>query len=183
MFWLIGLLALFLGLTAVWSRRPRGVAPAPGEAAPPFALAGSDGQVHTLEESRGRHVVLAWFPKAFTAGCAAECRSLRTEGPDLRGFDADYYAVSVDRAETNGRFATSLGVDFPILADPTRETARAYGVIVTLEPVVAAMVGALVLGQALPPTALVAIACVTVAAVGVTLSDRRGAVIASPPAG
>jgi inner membrane transporter RhtA len=64
-----------------------------------------------------------------------------------------------------------------------RMTARAYGVIVTLEPVVAAVVGALVLGQALPPTALVAIGCVTVAAVGVTLSDRRGSVIASPPAG
>ena len=62
-----------------------------------------------------------------------------------------------------------------------RMTARAYGVIVTLEPVVAAMVGALVLGQALPPTAVVAIACVTVAAIGVTLSDRRGSVIALPP--
>ena len=64
-----------------------------------------------------------------------------------------------------------------------RMTARAYGVIVTLEPVVAAMVGALVLGQALPPMAVVAIACVTVAAIGVTISDRRGSVIASPPAG
>ncbi len=64
-----------------------------------------------------------------------------------------------------------------------RMTARAYGIIVTLEPVVAAMVGALVLGQALPPTALVAIGCVTAAAVGVTLSDRRGSVIASPPPG
>jgi inner membrane transporter RhtA len=62
-------------------------------------------------------------------------------------------------------------------------TARAYGVIVTLEPVVAAIVGAIILGQALQPTAVVAIACVTVAAIGVTLSDRRGAVIASPPAG
>jgi inner membrane transporter RhtA len=64
-----------------------------------------------------------------------------------------------------------------------RMTARAYGVIVTLEPVVAAMVGALFLGQALRPTAVVAIGCVTVAAIGVTLSDRRGGVIASPPAG
>jgi inner membrane transporter RhtA len=64
-----------------------------------------------------------------------------------------------------------------------RMTARAYGVIVTLEPVAAALVGALVLGQALPPTALVAIACVTVAAIGVTLSDRRGSVIASPSPG
>jgi inner membrane transporter RhtA len=64
-----------------------------------------------------------------------------------------------------------------------RMTARAYGVIVTLEPVVAAMVGVLVLGQALPPNALLAIACVTAAAIGVTLSDRRGSVIASPPPG
>lgn len=53
-----------------------------------------------------------------------------------------------------------------------RMTARAYGVIVTLEPVVATAVGAVVLRQALPPSAFVAIACVTVAAIGVTLSDR-----------
>ena len=63
-----------------------------------------------------------------------------------------------------------------------RMTARAYGIIVTLEPVVAALVGALILGQALPPTALLAIAFVTAAAIGVTLSDRRP-VMASPPAG
>jgi inner membrane transporter RhtA len=54
-----------------------------------------------------------------------------------------------------------------------RLTARAYGVLVTLEPTAAALVGAIVLGQALAPSAFVAIACVTVAAIGVTLSDRR----------
>jgi len=64
-----------------------------------------------------------------------------------------------------------------------RMTARAYGIIVTLEPVVAALVGAFLLGQALPPTAVVAIGCVTVAAIGVSLSDRRGSAIATPPAG
>jgi len=64
-----------------------------------------------------------------------------------------------------------------------RMTARAYGILVTMEPVVAVLVGAIVLGQALPPTALMAIACVTVAAIGVTLSDRRGSTIAPPPAG
>jgi inner membrane transporter RhtA len=53
-------------------------------------------------------------------------------------------------------------------------TARAYGVVVTMEPVAAALVGAIVLGQALPPSAVAAIACVTTAAIGVTLSDRRG---------
>jgi inner membrane transporter RhtA len=66
--------------------------------------------------------------------------------------------------------AMPLSLEFEALK---RLTARAYGVLVTLEPVVAAAVGAVVLGQALPTAALAAIACVTVAAIGVTLSDRR----------
>jgi inner membrane transporter RhtA len=76
--------------------------------------------------------------------------------------------------------ALPLSLEFEALK---RMTARAYGIIVTLEPVAAAMVGAVILGQSLPPTAFVAIACVTVAAIGVTLSDRRGSVIAAPPSG
>jgi inner membrane transporter RhtA len=67
--------------------------------------------------------------------------------------------------------ALPLSLEFEAL---TRMTARAYGVMVTLEPVVAALVGAIVLGQALPPAAVLAIACVTAAAIGVTLSDLRG---------
>ncbi len=66
--------------------------------------------------------------------------------------------------------ALPLSLEFEALR---RMTARAYGVVVTLEPVVAALVGAVVLGQALPPSAIAAIACVTVAAAGVTLTDRR----------
>jgi inner membrane transporter RhtA len=66
--------------------------------------------------------------------------------------------------------ALPLSLEFEALR---RMTARAYGVVVTLEPVVAALVGAIVLGQALPPAALLAIACVTGAAIGVTLSARH----------
>jgi len=39
-----------------------------GDIAPEFALQGSDGKVHRLADYRGRMVVLAWFPKAFTGG-------------------------------------------------------------------------------------------------------------------
>lgn len=76
--------------------------------------------------------------------------------------------------------ALPLSLEFEALK---RMTARAYGIMVTLEPVAATVVGALVLGQALLPTALLAIACVTAAAIGVTLSDRRGSAIASPTPG
>lgn len=39
-----------------------------GDVAPEFALTGSDGKVHKLSDYRGKTVVLAWFPKAFTGG-------------------------------------------------------------------------------------------------------------------
>lgn len=39
-----------------------------GDAAPPFALQGSDGKIHRLSDYKGKTVVLAWFPKAFTGG-------------------------------------------------------------------------------------------------------------------
>ncbi|MEW5989836.1 MAG: EamA family transporter [Chloroflexota bacterium] len=54
-----------------------------------------------------------------------------------------------------------------------RMTARSYGILVTLEPAVAAAVGAILLGQAVGVQGLLAIVCVTAAALGVTVSDRR----------
>lgn len=39
-----------------------------GDPAPEFALPGSDGKIHKLSDYRGKTVVLAWFPKAFTGG-------------------------------------------------------------------------------------------------------------------
>ncbi len=40
----------------------------PGDTAPPFAMAGSDGKTHQLSDYAGKVVVVAWFPKAFTGG-------------------------------------------------------------------------------------------------------------------
>ena len=45
-----------------------------------------------------------------------------------------YFAASVDPLETNKSFAQSLGVDYPILSDPTRQVARAYGVVDADQP-------------------------------------------------
>ena len=47
----------------------------------------------------------------------------------MRHLNVSYFAVSVDSADTNRRFAESLGLVFPILSDPTKEVARAYGVL------------------------------------------------------
>ena len=103
---------------------------AEGDEAPAFSLAGSDGQTHALEDYRDKQVVvIAWFPKAFTGGCTKECRSLREAGEAIRAFDAAYFTASCDDAETNKKFAESLELDYPILSDPEKDVARAYGVV------------------------------------------------------
>ena len=55
--------------------------------------------------------------------------SLRSSGEALRRFDVAYFAASADSPETNAKFAKSLDLDFPILSDPSRDVARAYGVL------------------------------------------------------
>ena len=60
--------------------------------------------------------------------------SLRESGPVLKTFDVVYFMASVDDAETNRKFAEEHKADFPILADPDKTTAKAYGVIRTDVP-------------------------------------------------
>lgn len=50
------------------SQAPQGPELKVGDQAPDFALPGSDGKVHKLSDYKGKTVVLAWFPKAFTGG-------------------------------------------------------------------------------------------------------------------
>jgi peroxiredoxin Q/BCP len=101
----------------------------PGDVAPDFTLPGSDGKSYRLKDLAGHVVVLAWFPKAFTPGWTAECKSLGASGAKWRKFDARVFAISVDTPEKNAKFAESLGIDYPILSDPTKEVAKAYGVL------------------------------------------------------
>ena len=76
--------------------------------------------------------------------------------------------------------ALPLSLEFEALK---RMTARAYGVMVTMEPVAAVIIGAIILSQDLPPAALASVALVTIAAIGVNLTDRRGSEIVPPPSG
>ncbi len=103
-----------------------------GDVAPDFSLPGSDGQMHSLRELRGRVVVLAWYPRAFTAVCTSECKSLATGGSTLKDLNVAYFAASTDDAAKNRDFAKSIAADYPILSDPDGSVAKAYGVLTTL---------------------------------------------------
>jgi len=101
-----------------------------GDPAPPFSLQGSDGKTYTLDQFKGKSaVVIAWFPKAFTGGCTKECKSLREHSKALHEVKAAYFTASVDTPEENEKFAKSLDLDYPILSDPDKSVAKAYGVL------------------------------------------------------
>jgi thioredoxin-dependent peroxiredoxin len=101
-----------------------------GDQAPDFSLAASDGKTYKLSDYKGKKaVVVAWFPKAFTSGCTIECKSLAANGDKIRKFNVAYFMASVDPVEANKGFAEQEKADFPLLSDPTKETAKAYGVL------------------------------------------------------
>ena len=104
-----------------------------GDVAPDFKLQASDGKTYTLSSFKGKQsVVIAWFPKAFTQGCTIECKSLAEHGDMIKKYNAAYFMASVDAiegAQGNKAFAEAYHADFPLLADPTKETAKAYGVL------------------------------------------------------
>jgi peroxiredoxin Q/BCP len=124
----IGLLA---ALTATVSAQ--GTELKVGDPAPNFKLQASDGKTYQLSDFKGKQaVVLAWFPAAFTQGCTIECKSLAANGDKIRQFDVTYFMASVDPLEGekgNKAFAEAYKADFPLLSDPTKETATAYGVL------------------------------------------------------
>jgi peroxiredoxin Q/BCP len=101
-----------------------------GDPAPSFSLRGSDGKTYSLDQFKGKSaVVIAWFPKAFTGGCTKECKSLRANSKALHDLKVAYFTASVDPAADNKRFADSLELDYPILSDPDKSVAKAYGVL------------------------------------------------------
>jgi peroxiredoxin Q/BCP len=113
-----------------------------GDPAPNFKLQATDGKTYQLSDFKGKQaVVVAWFPAAFTRGCTIECKSLAENGDKIKRYDVSYFMASVDPIEKNKEFAKATTVklgdtevskkeaDFPLLSDPTKETAKAYGVL------------------------------------------------------
>lgn len=126
------LLGLALAACA-WTATSSAQGLAVGDPAPDFELTGSDGRTYRLADFKGRQaVVIAWFPMAFTSGCTIECKSLAEDGDLIEQYDVTYFMASVDPVEGergNRAFAKAHAARFPILSDPTKKTAEAYGVL------------------------------------------------------
>jgi len=100
-----------------------------GDVAPDWTLQGSDGNSYQLSDLRGTHVVLAFFPKAFTGGCTIECKSIRDSKKQVRRFEFKFFMASTDDVETAVAFAEQNNANFPILSDDSQSVSDAYGVL------------------------------------------------------
>lgn len=99
-----------------------------GQPAPTFTLPDQDGREVSLEDLRGRPVVIYFYPKDDTPGCTRQACSLRDGWDALAEAGVAVVGVSPDDAESHARFADRHALPFPLLADPDRTVLTAYGV-------------------------------------------------------
>ncbi len=101
-----------------------------GDQAPNLKLQATTGDYYQLSDYKDKQVVvLAWYPMANTRGCTIECKSLVEKGHLIREYNVSYFMASVDPLDDNRDFAKKTGADFPMLSDPSKETAKAYDVL------------------------------------------------------
>ncbi|PRQ04177.1 putative peroxiredoxin [Enhygromyxa salina] len=99
-----------------------------GSDAPDFTLPDNKREAVTLSEQRGKNVVLAFFPAAFTGVCEKELCTFRDSLAQFNELDAAVYGVCVDAPFANAAFAERNKLNFPILSDYARKAVQAYGV-------------------------------------------------------
>ncbi len=103
--------------------------PEVGMPAPAFHLQDQAGTWHTLSEYRGKWLVLYFYPKDDTPGCTTQACEFRDNIFAFNKAGAVILGISVDDVASHKQFAEEHSLPFALLADSTKETAKAYGVL------------------------------------------------------
>lgn len=99
----------------------------PGQMAPPFQLSDQNGHIVSLEEFRGRKVLVYFYPKADTPGCTKQACSVRDSMAELQRAGIVVLGISPDPPAAQSKFDTKYRLGFPLLSDPDHTVAEAYG--------------------------------------------------------
>ena len=100
----------------------------PGSNAPPFSLPSDGGKQVSLNDLRGKKIVLYFYPKDDTSGCTAEACEFRDNWRDVQRLGAVVLGVSPDGVASHDKFKKKYDLPFPLLADEDHAVAKAYGV-------------------------------------------------------
>ncbi len=99
-----------------------------GKAAPKFKLKDQNGKSVSLNDFKGKNVVLYFYPKDNTSGCTKEACSFRDEMPNFKKIKAVVIGVSPDSVESHKKFAEKYDLPFTLLSDENKEVLEKYGV-------------------------------------------------------
>ncbi|HET9679977.1 MAG TPA: peroxiredoxin, partial [Gammaproteobacteria bacterium] len=108
--------------------------PPVGTAAPVFKLQDQNGEWQSLADYKNQWVVLYFYPKDDTPGCTTEACNFRDAIFKFNDMNVQVLGVSLDDVESHAAFAEKYHLPFPLLADTSKKTARAYGVLSDFGP-------------------------------------------------
>jgi thioredoxin-dependent peroxiredoxin len=100
-----------------------------GAVAPEFTGTSSDGSTFSLSSTRGRPLVLYFYPKANTTGCTLEARGFTEHYGEFQRQGVAVVGVSVDGVEAQRSFVEKCAIPFPLIADRDKSISRLYGVL------------------------------------------------------
>lgn len=100
-----------------------------GQSSPDFKLQDQSGKWHTLNQYKGKWIVLYFYPKDDTAGCTQEANQFKSLYPQFLKSNAVVLGVSLDDVSSHQKFSQKLGLPFPILADEKGELAGKFGIV------------------------------------------------------
>ena len=98
-----------------------------GQPAPSFSLYDSEKKKVSLEDFKGKNVLLLFFPQAFTGTCTKELCSMRDNIALYDQVNAQVLGISVDSLFTLARYKDDQQLNFPLLSDFNKEVSKAYG--------------------------------------------------------
>lgn len=99
-----------------------------GTKAPAFSLPDQNGDIHTLEEYRGKKVILYFYPKDNTAGCTKQACGFAERYPQFVEKGAVILGVSKDSVKSHKNFETKYELPFTLLSDSELSVIQAYDV-------------------------------------------------------
>lgn len=98
-----------------------------GQKAPDFSLFSSEKTKVSLQDFKGKNVLLLFFPQAFTSVCTAELCSVRDNMQQYANLNVQAIGISVDSVFTLAKFKEEQQYNFPLLSDFNKEVSGAYG--------------------------------------------------------
>ena len=99
-----------------------------GTKAPSFQLPDQDGEMHTLEEYRGKKVILYFYPKDNTSGCTKQACGFGERYQKKKKKGAVVLGVSKDSVASHKKFQEKYGLPFTLLSDTDLVAIKAYDV-------------------------------------------------------